>query len=118
MTQADFSAKWDIRFKDNTDFLIDEQDLREFKDDCLLVFGAGATAGISAQQLGIDPATGELLVLLSPSAPTTVASYVLVEYTAGTGTGTGTGPGTGTGTGPGTGNNYVAAGYVTAGYVS
>ena len=39
MTAADFSAKWDIRFADNTTFLIDEADFREFKDDLLLVFG-------------------------------------------------------------------------------
>jgi hypothetical protein len=64
---------------------------------------------ITAQLLGFDAATNEFLVLLSPSAPTTVASYVLAEYTAGTTPTTPT---------PGAGNNYVAAGYVTAGYVN
>jgi hypothetical protein len=87
MTQADFSAKWDRRFKDNVDFIISEADLREFKDDCLLVFGAGANAGASAQLLGLDPATGEFLVLLSPAAPKTESSYALAEYAAPPGAG-------------------------------
>ncbi len=42
-----------------------------------------APAPVSAQLLGLDPATRELLVLLSPGASTTLASYVLAEYAAG-----------------------------------
>jgi hypothetical protein len=39
MTAADFSGKWDIRFRDNDTFDISEADFREFKGDLLLVFG-------------------------------------------------------------------------------
>lgn len=44
MTAADFRKKWDLRFQDNTTFEIDEADLREFKDDCVLLFGSGSLA--------------------------------------------------------------------------
>lgn len=42
MTAADFRKKWDLRFQDNSTFEIDEADLREFKDDCVLLFGSGS----------------------------------------------------------------------------
>ncbi len=69
--------------------------------------GSGSSPAVTAQLLGLDPSTGELLILLSPTAPASLAAYVLATYTAGT-----------TPPPPGSGNNYVAAGYVTSGYVS
>ncbi len=99
-------AKYNITFADNDDFQIGARDLRELVTDFADSIGQTGDALGTAQLLGTDPATGELLVLLSPGAPTALASYVLAEYAAG-----------GTVPPPATGNNYVASGYVASGYV-
>jgi hypothetical protein len=51
MTLSEFIAKWDIRFADNDLFLVDETDLREFKDDLAQLIGAGSLSGRTLAEL-------------------------------------------------------------------
>jgi hypothetical protein len=87
-TRPDLHAAIEQRFPDNTNEEITPERLRdglhELVDSAFLPASDKLPAAqVTAQLLGLDPATGEFLVLLSPSAPTTLNRYTLATYPAG-----------------------------------
>jgi hypothetical protein len=85
-TRPDLHAAIEQRFPDNTNEEITPERLRDGLHELVdSAFLPASDTQVTAQLLGRDPATGEFLVLLSPSAPAAKARYVLA-LAAGTGT--------------------------------